>query len=185
MSEKMEALLRAVADELDSLTDERDHWKASHEQVYSDCMALVEALGLPSTVTMQKAFEVVKALRQGLHRRGDEDLREATAQPVFLIQRRRLVVTEHTFISYDSDSGTMVLDMQDGKSPVLTEEDVIARGWGQWEWDVWRVGFERKACEELAEAKKHDGPFRVYSVPASGKLVDILKTLTDYEPDDA
>lgn len=121
-------------------------------------------------------FHVPGTSRPSLPRRGDEDLREATDAPVFLVQRRRLVVTESAFLEWTEDGG--LLD-QDGNS--MSDEKVVAHGWGRWEWDTQRVAFTRAEGQAYAENRAHDGPFRVWSVPSMGELRKILRALTDYD----
>lgn len=108
-----------------------------------------------------------------LPRRGDVDLAESTDAPVFLVQRRRLVVTEPG--QYEQDDGYM----RDGIE--VSDEDIVAMGHGQWEWDTQRVAFTRDEADHYAADRAHDGPFRVWSVPAMGSLRTLLRQLTDYE----
>ena len=113
-----------------------------------------------------------------LPRRGDEDLRESTDAPVFLVQRRRLVVTSLPAVDYDVDREAYVDSVT---REVLSEEDIVAEGHGVWEWDTQRVAFTRAEGDRHARDRAHDGPFRVYSVPAMGELRTVLRALTDYE----
>lgn len=125
-------------------------------------------------------------------RRGDEDLHEATDTPIFLIQRRRLVVTDTHGLEWDSDIGKFVEDVPCQDPSVifdateehpdrreLTDEQLIKADRGHWEWDTQLVAFTRKEAERYAKAKSYNGPFRVYSVPAMGELKTILRALTD------
>ena len=110
-----------------------------------------------------------------LPRRGDVDLAESTDAPVFLVQRRRLVVTEPG--AYESDDE--VPYVRDGVE--VSDEDIVAMGHGHWEWDTQRVAFTREEGDRYATERAHDGPFRVWSVPSLGSLRTILRSLTDYE----
>lgn len=121
--------------------------------------------------------EIPVAPAPPLPRRGDEDLREATQNPIFLLQGRRLVVTDHDRCEWDEAYGCFI----DDDESMLTDEQVVERGLAHWEWDTYTVAFTRAEGEAWAKANAHNGPFRVYSVPTMGDLRTILRRLTDYE----
>lgn len=110
-------------------------------------------------------------------RRDDEDLRESTDAPVFLVQRRRLAVTEPSFVSWNDDSEGLV----DSEGIALSDDEIVAHGWGKWEWDTQRAAFTRAEAQAYADGRAHDGPFRVWSVPAMGDLRKLLRAVTDYD----
>lgn len=112
----------------------------------------------------------------GLPRRGDEDKRECTDTPIFLIQERRFVCTNIDNYGWDEDLG-----FYDGDGDEFTEEQIVDRGDGEWQWKTIRVAFTRREAQDFADAKKHWGVLRVYSVPCMGELRTILSALTDKE----
>lgn len=117
------------------------------------------------------------AAATSLPRRGDEDLREGTDAPVFLIQRRRFQPTELSMLNWDVDDEVM----RDDDGAEVTEEQAVDRDLGRWEWDTQWVAFTREKAEGWCEAKAHNGPWRVYSAPAMGDLRTLLRGQTDYE----
>ena len=112
-----------------------------------------------------------------LPRRGDEDLKESTDTPIFLIQRRRLVSTSYDRFYWDSDDECLKDD--DGEE--ITDQQLIDMECGEWVWDTIRVAFTRSEAQRFADAKRHWGVLRVYSVPCMGELRTIIKSLTNFE----
>ena len=128
--------------------------------------------------TWSRARRDARERTLALPRRGDEDWKESTQAPLFLIQRRRFAVNLETTEEWDSDAECF----RDADGTALTEEDVVKRGHGTWEWDTVRVAFTREEAERHTAQQAYNGPFRVYSVPCIGELRTLVQAQTDYDP---
>lgn len=116
-----------------------------------------------------------------LPRRGDEDLRECTDAPAFLIQIRRFRPIDLSELHWDSEAETL----RDSDDNEITEEQAVDRELAAWEWDTQSVAFTRDEAQYWCDAHSYRGPWRVYSVPTIGDLRTLLRQQTDYEVDDA
>ena len=102
---------------------------------------------------------------------------DPTRDPLYLIQSR--VVR----LNYD---GARAIDEWDDEGDPLhpdtgeamDSDDLIAHGWAEVTWRTVLVAFTREEADRYCRAKSYDGPFRSYSVPAHGALIDVLAGLT-------
>lgn len=119
--------------------------------------------------------ELVDAAAVKLPRR-TYDPKESTAYPVFLVQRRRLQVTDPRGLEWDNDCEIY----RDADGNELSGDDIVARDAGHWAWDVHTVAFTREEGEAYCERRSHNGPFRCYSIHSIGDLRKLLDAQTDH-----
>lgn len=102
---------------------------------------------------------------------------EITQNPIFLLQRRRLVVFPSNEITYEGDC------CYDAVTKVtLSENDLLRRELAVSYWDTVTVFLTREDATEYAEARNYDFgrkniDWRVYCIPCNGKLAEDLKRL--------
>ena len=113
------------------------------------------------------------------HPRDHETLRrEATRDPIFLLQERVPVWSESlcSGVDYDHDAESFV----DGDKRELSTEQAIEAGAGSWTWRTLTVFLTRSEGEEWAAARHYRWPHgtRVYCVAAEGAICDVLAGAT-------
>lgn len=99
---------------------------------------------------------------------------EATRDPIFLLQRKNIIITNVDSYHYNDD--TEALCDQDNNE--VTLQDILKRGDAVETWDtesVWLTREEATAYGERTEYHYLDG-WRVYCVNAEGELAKFLKT---------
>ena len=109
--------------------------------------------------------------------RSDIAHREATRDPIFLLQTGHFVLTDTRF-EWDDDRGPYQDVFND--YGWLDEESLLNMGAGEIQWDTERVFLTREEGEEYALQRAYDygekgRNWRVYCVPCEGELADILK----------
>lgn len=117
---------------------------------------------------------------------------ELTFNPIFLVQRRHLVLdqcaidtlnNEYEVIDgdvYDKDAYQKAKhkpnqgddDLMEQLEP-MAEDDLYAEGYGEWTWETKYVAYTREEGEAISNKWGNDG--RTWCVPATGSLVKILK----------
>jgi hypothetical protein len=112
-----------------------------------------------------------------LSRTHDALRREATRDPIFLLQER-VPVWSPTAASPAYDHGAEAFVDDDGKE--LTTEQAIDAGAGSWAWRTLTVFLTRYEGESWATARayRYEHGWRVYCVAAEGDLCGVLASAT-------
>ena len=116
---------------------------------------------------------------------------EITKNPIFLFQHRQCIPTEDYFFGdygycheceaiYEAESEQQHNKEHENEDYLaVTEEQLIKDGAMMAIWHTVKVFYSRKEANDHGKANSHNyGAWRVYCVPAHGKLV---KALNDYE----
>ena len=104
--------------------------------------------------------------------------REATRDPIFLLQERVAVWAEHSLaVEYNHEVEAFV----DIHGHELTTSEAIEAGAGSWVWRTITVFLTRSEGEDwaLARSYRYAHGTRVYCVPAEGALCEALAAATD------
>lgn len=103
---------------------------------------------------------------------------EITSNPIFLLQRRRVVPNMECPAEYDSDREIIV--HPDTKEE-LDDDKLLDLGWGTITWLTEKVFVTREEGEEYGEAHKYNcgkgrkgTDWNVYCIPCEGELAQIL-----------
>ena len=107
--------------------------------------------------------------------------RDCTTDPIYLFQRRRLAWSAAGVASmgwkYDHEQERMV----DDKGRHVTDEKAIEAECATVYWDTERVFLTREEGDDYGTGRAYNYPggWRVYCVPASGDLVQVLADVTE------
>lgn len=115
------------------------------------------------------------------HLRDREALRrEATRDPIFLLQERTPLWSEASVsgVDYDHERECFVSSEDDSE---LTDAEAIDLGAGSWVWRTITVFLTRHEGEEWAAARsyRYAHGTRVYCVAAEGAMCDVLAAATE------
>ena len=144
------------------------------------CLVFIGSCGTLVAVALIM-LEAARVLRWGRteHLRDHEHLmREATRDPIFLLQERVAVWSEATCegATYDHDVEGFV----DADGRELTDDEAVEAGAGTWTWRTVTVFLTRSEGEAWAAARsyRYDNGTRVYCVAAEGEICEVLAAAT-------
>lgn len=109
-------------------------------------------------------------------RRGQMAYEEATRDPIFLLQRRSVIVVcqDHPEYRYcDNCEGFHRRDLACEVAQVLSDDDLIENEIAVPVWNTVTVYLTREEASAFMKGGSRD--YRVYCVPASGELAEVIK----------
>ena len=112
--------------------------------------------------------------------------REATRDPIFLLQRRYLIITDRDEVQYcdvcECVYFSSVMDHHDcdNEPPTnITDEEIVSNDSGVFAWRTEYVYYSRKEAQDVVDSRAHyETGFRVYCVCAEGRLAQILNDIS-------